>query len=340
MDLEMALICLCYNDKKKEELLMKILLGTYTRNSSEGIYEINLNTETNKLEDLKLVAKTSNPTYLDFDKDTKTVYSVYQDGDDAGIATWKQTKGEKLEKTSTITQEETPPCYVKYKKNENLVYTANYHLGKMTIYNEDSIEKEVQYEDGAHAHYTDFDPKTGLLYVCDLGNDKVYKYDGDKEIAHIRLEEGSGPRHIAFHPSLDRMYVFGELNNTVTVLDSDFNIYQIISTLEDEDEESSGAAIRITNDGSFLYASNRGEDSIITYAIKTSGELEVLETVSSEGEHPRDFSLSPDETYLVVANRDTNNLTLFKRDTETGKLELLEKDVHAPEAVCVLFLEK
>lgn len=319
---------------------MKILLGTYTRNSSEGIYEINLNTETNKLEDLKLVAKAGNPTYLDFDKDSNTIYSVYQDGDDAGIATWNRRSDGSLDKLTTITQEEKSPCYVKYNKKNNLVYTANYGLGKMTIYNEDSVEREVQYEDGAHAHYTDFDPKTGLLYVCDLGNDKVYQYDGDKELANITLEEGSGPRHIAFHPTLDRIYVFAELNNTVTVLDSDFNIYQIISTLEDENNESSGAAIRISKDGKFLYASNRGEDSIISYKVDDQGELEVLETVSSEGEHPRDFALSLDESYLVVANRDSNNLALFKRDTMSGKLELLEKDVHAPEAVCVLFVEK
>lgn len=315
---------------------MKILLGTYTRNSSQGIYEITLNTQTNKLEDLKLAAKVENATYLDYDKDTNTVYSVYVEGDTSGIASWNLKDDGHLEKLSTIARKEKSSCYIKYK--DGLVYTANYGLGKMTIYNDKTVEREVQYEDGAKAHFTNFDPKTGLFYVCDLGNDKVYKYDGDKELAHVRLVEGSGPRHIAFHPTLDRLYVFAELNNTITVLDSDFNIYQIISTLKDENTESSGAAVRITKDGNFLYASNRGEDSIISYTIDEHGELHVLETVSSEGEHPRDFALSPDEAYLVVANRDTNNLSLFARDASNGKLSLLEKNVHAPEAVCVLFV--
>lgn len=318
---------------------MKILLGTYTRNTSKGIYQIELNEKEAKLENLKLVAKTQNPTYLDYDADSKTVYAVYQNDKDAGIARFKRENDDSLKLIDAFAKEGNAPCYVKFDKDSGLMYDANYHLGKMTIYNDEGILKEVEYEDGAHAHFTDFDPKTSYLYVCDLGNDKVYKYKDNKEIEHITLEEGSGPRHIAFHPTLDRMYVFAELNNTITVLDSNFNIYQIISTLENEETKSSGAAIRITKDGKFVYASNRGEDSIISYTVNEDGELEKLETVSTYGEHPRDFALSPDEKYLLAANRDTNNLSLYSRNSVDGRLTLLEKDVHAPEAVCVMFIE-
>lgn len=315
---------------------MKILLGTYTRNSSEGIYEITLNTETKTLDNLKLVAKVDNATYLDYDPSTSTVYSVYQKGDQAGIAQWKREDDGQLEKLKTLTRKEVPPCYIKFK--DGLVYTTNYHQGKMTIYNEKDVEREVQYEDGAHAHFADFDPKTNLLYVTDLGNDTLYKYKGDKELDSVKLEEGSGPRHLSFHPRLDRIYALAEHKNTITVLDSDFNIYQIISTLKDEATQSDGGAIRISQDGNFLYASNRGEDTIAVFEIDKDGALKKIQSISTEGEHPRDFALSPDEKFLVVANRDTNNLSLYSKDKETGKLELLEKDVHAPEAVAVYFL--
>lgn len=318
---------------------MKILLGSYTRQSSEGIYEITLNTKSNQLENLNLIGKVGSPTYLDYNPKTKTLYSVYQKEDTGGLGTWKRLENGQLELVSSILSPGSAPCYVKYHDQDKLIYTANYHQGLMTIYNEEDIVREVQYEDGAHAHFTDFDPKTDLLYVCDLGNDKVYKYDGEKEVDQVRLEEGSGPRHIAFHPSLDRMYVFGELNNTITVMDSDLNIYQIISTLQDPETQSSGAAIRISSDGNFLYASNRGEDSIVSYTVDAKGDLKLLESLSTQGQHPRDFALSPDEKYVVVANRDSNNLSLFERNQESGRLTLLQKDVHAPEAVSVLFIQ-
>lgn len=316
---------------------MKILLGTYTRDYSQGIYEITLNTEKNKLEDLKLVGKVQGATYLDYDSNTRTLYSVYQEGDKAGIAKWKRKEDGQLEKLNTITRKEVPPCYVKLK--DGLVYTTNYHHGKLTVYNDETVEREVQYEEGAHAHYSDFDPKTGLLYVTDLGNDKIYKYNGDELLDSVRLEENSGPRHLSFHPLLDRIYVMAEHANTVTVIDSDFNIHQIISTLEKDEAVSHGGAIRISKDGKFLYASNRGQDTIAVFEIDRNGSLSKIQSISTEGEHPRDFALSPDEAYLVVANRDTNNLALYNKNQESGKLTLLQKDVHAPEAVAVYFVE-
>ncbi|CAM3739016.1 lactonase family protein [Erysipelothrix urinaevulpis] len=319
---------------------MKILLGAYTRNDSEGLYQIDLNETDQTLENLELLIKAENPTYLDYDKTNNTLYSVYQEGNLGGIGAYTFTEEGNLEKKYAITEEGTPPCYVKYDSQSGKIYDANYHHGKMNIYQNQTHIKTVQYEEGAHAHYTDFDPKTNVLYVCDLGNDKVYKYQNDEQIASIRLEEGSGPRHIAFHPTLDRLYVFAELNNTVTVLDSDFNIYQIITSLEHETNQSAGAAIRISNDGKFLYASNRGEDSLVVYAIDESGQLSIIQHISTFGEHPRDFDLSPDGQFLVVANRDTNNLSLYTRDQLTGLLTNVQKDIHAPEAVCVYFLDK
>lgn len=318
---------------------MKILLGTYTRNTSEGIYQIELNEETEQLENLQLVGNAQNPTYLDYDHDENKVYSVFQENDQGGVAVFKRDEDDLLELDHHFLTKGNPPCYVKYDKNSELIFDANYHMGTMNVYNDRGLFAQVEYEDGAHAHFADFDPKTGKLYVCDLGNDRIHQYSNNKESNRLNLEDNTGPRHIAFHPGLNRLYVFGELNNTITVLDDSLKKYQTISTLKNKDTESSGAAIKISNDGKYLYASNRGEDSIVIYEIKADGTLNTLDSISTFGEHPRDFSLSPDNNYLVVANRDTNNLTLYKRAKETGLLEVIQKDVHAPEAVCVLFIE-
>jgi 6-phosphogluconolactonase len=96
--------------------------------------------------------------------------------------------------------------------------------------------------------------------------------------------------------------------------------------------------VRITEDGKFLYSSNRGHNSIAVYAINESGHsLERIQLIASEGNTPRDFALDPTEQFIIVGHQDSDKLTLFERDAETGLLSLLQKDVYAPECVCITF---
>lgn len=317
---------------------MKILLGTYTRNTSEGIYSISLND--NKLSDLKLVAKATNPTYLDYDSSTKRLYSVYQEGDLGGVAVWDY-NGETAVLKQSYLDDGVQPCYVRFDKENNVLYDANYHLGRMRVYDEEGMEKEFKYDEGAKAHYVNMDPKSSDLFVCDLGLDTVHKYRLLNEIATYKTTPGMGPRHLVFHPEKPLIYILGELNNTIEVVeDQEFDLVKLqsVDMLNGLEVESSGGAIRISNDGKFVYASNRGHDSIVVFKVLEDGKLEFVQIESVYGEHPRDFAISPEGDYIVVANRDTNNLTLFKRDQSTGKLELLQKDVAAPEVVAVLFI--
>lgn len=322
----------------KWRITMKILLGTYTRNTSEGIYSIKLNND--KLEDLKLVAKATNPTYLDYDKGTHKLYSVYQEEDQGGLAVWNF-DGQEAQLAKTYLDSGVQPCYVRYDKENNVVYDANYHLGRIRVYDEEGMEKEFQYDEGAKAHFVNMDPKTSDLFVCDLGLDTVHKYRLLNEIATYKTSEGMGPRHLVFHPEKPLIYILGELNNTIEVVeDQEFELVklQTVDMLNGLDVTSSGGAIRISEDGKFVYASNRGHDSIIVFKVLDNGTLEFVQIESVYGEHPRDFAISPDGNYIVVANRDTNNLTLFKRDQVTGRVTLVQKDIAAPEVVSVLFI--
>ena len=187
------------------------------------------------------------------------------------------------------------------------------------------------------------------LAVCDLGTDRVYTYDvteaGEvEEVAVYVAEPGTGPRHLVFHPNKAIAYLFGELDSSVSVLsydetDGSFTQKQKVSTLpQDFDGENGGAAIRVSNDGRFLYASNRGHNSIAAFAIAEDGlSVETIQIISTEGDFPRDFALSPDGAYVVAANQNSDNLTLYRRDKENGLLTMIQKDVFAPEAVCVYF---
>lgn len=316
----------------------KILLGTYTKNTSEGIYSIDL--VNGHLVNLQLIAKAANPTYLDYDGKTGRLYSVAQSGDKGGVTVWDFNGNEAVELESYL-YDGVQPCYVRYDENEGVIYAANYHHGEFTVYGEGEIQKVIKYEKGSHAHYSDFDPKTNDVFVCDLGHDTVHKYRLLNEIATYKTSEGMGPRHLVFHPHAPYLYILGELNNTIEVVrDNEFELdhVQTISILPEGDHKSSGGAIRISKDGKFVYATNRGHDSITTFKVNDDYTLTFVSNNSVEGEHPRDFAISLDQEYVVVANRDTNNLVLFKRDTDLGTLTLIES-VDAPEVVAILFVE-
>lgn len=326
----------------KEITMTKILLGTYTKRISEGIYQIELDTNEQLLKNLNLIERVQNPTYLTYVSDMNTVYSVAQNNDQAGINGYEfdgeSTMHLKFSRMETIT----PPCYVAYDAQEKLIYDANYHKGKVMITREDgTLDKVIQYAQGAKAHFMDVDPKTGDVYVCDLGLDTVHKYRLLNEIATYKTETGTGPRHIAFHPSLPILYVFGELSSTITVLkDEEFELRKLqeISTLPEKQETNWGAAIKISRDGKFIYASNRADNTLSVLAVNEQGLLELVQNISTYGDHPRDFDLSKDDSYLVCANMQSDTLTLYSRDEKTGMLSLIQKDVFAPEVVCVKFI--
>lgn len=351
-----------YAKIKKEKLLEgfileKVLLGTYTRRESQGIYTIQLDTDKEMLSELTLVAQTDSPTYLAKSK-SENLYAVTSMDGQGGAAAFTSS----YQFMNAVTEEGAPLCYVAVDEERQLLYGANYHKGEITVSRilaDGSLEAlsslyhteptgPHKNQDHAHVHYTDLTPD-GRLVVCDLGTDRVYTYDvesdGTLTLANVwKGEDGMGPRHLVFHQNKKTAYLFGELDSTVRVLsynaeDGSFDERQKISTLpEDYTGENGGAAIRLSNDGRFLYASNRGHDSIAVFAVSEDGTaLTTTQIISSEGNFPRDFALDPSNKFVVCANQNTDNLTLYLRDPETGKLTLRQKNIYAPECVCVYF---
>ncbi|MEX1550711.1 lactonase family protein [Enterococcus sp. C50] len=337
-------------------MIEKIILGTYTRRVSEGIYTIDLDTEKKELSGLTLATKEVSPTYLAKSK-AGNLYTVTTVDGLGGAGAYDST----YQFLNAVTEEGAPLCYVAVDETRQLVYGANYHKGEVNVYRIldnggiEAVESLYHQEetgphknqDHAHVHYTDLTPDQRLV-VCDLGTDRVYTYDvAENEkltlAATFVAEPGTGPRHLVFHPTQPIAYLFGELDSTVSVLayqeNGSFEKLQKISTLpEDFTGENGGAAIRISNDGRFLYTSNRGHNSIAVFEISSNGEqLSAIQNISTEGDFPRDFALNSTNEFLVCANQNSDNLTLFTRDAQTGKLTLLQKDIYAPECVCVYF---
>ena len=320
-------------------MLEQILLGTYTRRASQGIYKIALDTTQGRLTEATLLLEETSPTYLALSQKGE-LFSVTSVDGEGGTAAY-QPEMDHFNLLNKVTEEGAPPCYVAVDENRQLVYAANYHQGIVHVYRilEDGSLEDAdkvihteptgphENQNNAHVHYTDLTPDQRLV-VCDLGTDRVYTYnvslDGKlSEIAQFVTEPGTGPRHLVFHPTKSLAYLFGELDSTVSVLsydetDGSFTELQKVSTLPaDYDAFNGGAAIRISSDGQ---------------------AIERIQLISTEGDIPRDFDLDPSEDFIVVANQDSDNLTLYRRNQETGLLEMIQKDVAVPECVCVLFV--
>ncbi len=156
------------------------------------------------------------------------------------------------------------------------------------------------------------------------------------------MAPGAGPRHLAFHPNENWLYVVNELDCTVTLVKRTENgLYETNSTIstlpKDYSEPNTCADIHISSDGKYLYVSNRGHNSIAIFSVSNKGgALELIGHESVKGDGPRNFSLSPDEKYLIVANQHTHNIVSFQRDKDTGLLNFVDQ-IEAPTPVCILF---
>ncbi|GIN39576.1 lactonase family protein [Heyndrickxia oleronia] len=350
----------------KSSSLLTGYVGTYTKGDSVGIYRFTLDAEQPQIKDVQVAAKLGNPTYLTISEDNRYLYSVIKDGESGGVAAYS-ISGEtgELKLLNSQLTEGASPCHVSVDKENNHVVTAHYHRGTVELY---KVNKEngmvasassiVQHEGSGpnkerqekpHVHYSGFTPDEKYIAVIDLGIDKLITYANNdgvlEEVSSLSVKPGSGPRHLEFHPNGKYAYLMTELSSEVITLSYDnetgsFKEFQYISTIPtDFTENNQGSAIHVTNDGRFVYVSNRGHNSIAVFSVnQESGELTFIEHTSTEGDWPRDFVLDPSERFVVASNQESGNLVLYKRNAATGKLELVQSDIAVPYPVCVKFL--
>ena len=353
-----------------------IYVGTYTGGASEGIYAVNLDMQTGRLEIAGLAAKLQNPSYLVFSMDGEYIYAVLEnesyEGETGGAAVALRTTGregslELLNIRSTIGR---GPCHLAVDSSNRHLYTANYSEGSVTMF---SLEADGRIGDvsgyikhkgsgpnkkrqeGPHAHCTVLTPDEEILCVVDLGIDRILMYDltgscreiSYKENGEQLIKPGSGPRHLVFHQNGRFAYLVNELSSDIAVLEYDaagkeFTLKQSISALpEDYNSISYCGAIKISPDGRFVYASNRGHDSIAIFRIDTeTGMLVPCGYQPTLGSYPRDFEFDPSGKYVIVANQQSGNLVSFYVNGETGMLEPTGNIISLDDAVCVKFTPK
>ncbi len=347
----------------------KFYVGTFTSGGAEGIYLCSFNSDTGEISLLKTFAGIENPSFLKISPDRKKLYAVTRLQKNSGkpegyVNAYAILHDGELQLLNSQSSNGSDPCYVDVSADGKFVAVANYGSGSTSLYrtNEDGslnpassviVNKgsgpNLSRQKSPHAHSIRFSPDGKQLFSADLGTDKLNIFNlkrGKLQPAKqqfVSLPPGSGPRHFDYHPGSSIIYVVNELISTVSVLQKKGKNLEVIQTVSTTPKDFTGttycAEVRVSNDGRHVYASNRGHNSISVLNVDpVSHKLNLLTTVSTEGEWPRHFTLSPDGKFLLVANQNSGNIVVFKINEKSGVPELTGFELKLPAPVCLEFL--
>jgi 6-phosphogluconolactonase len=351
-----------------------VYVGTYTDHGSKGIYAYRFNSSTGKLISLGLAAETAAPSFLAIDDGGRFLYAVNETGNFNGQPTGAvsaftiQAQTGKLSLLNQVSSRGADPAHIILDRTGKYALVANYTTGSVAVYpvlkdgrlgestsfvqhKGSSVNPERQ--KGPHAHAIAMSPDNRYAVIADLGLDQllIYPFDAAKGTLGanpqvMRTAPGAGPRHLVFSSDSRFFYVINEMRSIVVAYSYDaasgsMRELQTISTLTKNFSGSNTAAeIEIHPSGKFLYASNRGEDTIAVFAVDTqTGMLTHVETQPTGGKTPRHFAIDPTGSWLLAANEDSNNIVVFHIDQQNGRLTSTGDVVEVSSPVCVKFVE-
>jgi 6-phosphogluconolactonase len=338
---------------------------------SKGMYVCRFDATSGILSAPIVAAESVNPTFIAFHPTRPLLYAaneIYQfNGQPAGaVSAFSINPADgKLTLLNQVSSLGGGACYVKVDASGRNVLVANFGAGSVAVLpiapdgKLKTASAFVQEEGkgpsprqlGPHAHSFNPTPDGRLAVAADFGADKLFVYRFDPAAGtltphdppFVAIKPGSAPRHLAFSPDGKTAYLLNEITSTVTVLSYDsnkgrFQEQQTISTLPaDYTGANTAAEIQVHPSGKFIFASNRGHNSIAVLSVDVQGRLSDLHNYSVLGRTPRNFSLDPPGHWLIVANQDTNNVVVFAVDQQTGELKPNGQSVTIPAPLCVRF---
>ncbi|WP_027091738.1 lactonase family protein [Cohnella thermotolerans] len=320
-----------------------IFAGTYDSADREAIHLFKLNGETGEWSRSGGIAGIENPSFVAAHPHRNWLYAVSETEAGAVVAfRYDLDKGELIE-LGRQPSEGDAPCHLHVDRTGRWLLAVNYTSGSVCLYpiREDGavgpLADHIRHEgkgpredrqERAHAHSIFPIPNSDDWIVCDLGTDGLYVYRLDAERGKLvlrsitRTEPGAGPRHVAFHPTLSLVYVVEELACAVSAYRYDvaegqpFERLQTVPTLPDDYKgDNTCADIHLTASGEYLYASNRGHDSLAVYRVLADGLLRPTGHAPTLGRTPRNFAVIGDR-WLLAANQDTDTVVTFRLNEE------------------------
>lgn len=346
-----------------------LFIGTYTNSGSKGIYVYTFDASTGKAHWISNTEGVVNPSYLAIAPASSVLYTC-NETNEGGLSAFKFNRSNGtlrfLNKQSTGGDN---PAYVSVDNSGKWVIAGNYSGGSLAAFPVNKNGRLLPYsqlilhtgkgvnvnrQEKAHVHSTVFSPDGNYLFVPDLGIDKVmiYKFNPVAQQPmqaatppFVSTKPGSGPRHFIFHPDKKHAYLMEEMGGAVVAYNYKNGKLKQIQEIAAHPDTATGefgsADIHVSPDGKFLYASNRGnENNIAIFSInKATGMLTLSGFQSTMGVKPRNFMIDPSGKYLLVANQQTNNIVIFKRDMKTGLLKYTGEQIKIPEPVCLKMMK-
>jgi 6-phosphogluconolactonase len=351
-----------------------IFVGTYTNDkgsTSRGIYAFRWDADAGTLAPLGLAAATVNPSFLTLSPNHRHLYAVNEvdqyRGQKSGSVTSFAVQEGALKAINTVSSGGGGPCKITVDFTGKTAFVANYDGGSAASFRvlpNGALSKAVsrfqysghgadpQRQAAPHTHCTTVSPDNRYVLVNELGLDRISVYRLDPLTAVLTPNDppfyealpGSGPRSFTFHPGGKWAYSLNEIANTVDALawDAERGVLtrlQNITTLpEGFNGSNTTATVVVDSAGRFLYASNRGDNSIVVFSIDDrDGKLKTVQHVGCGGKTPRHFALDPGNQWLLVANQDSSNIVVFARNTRSGQLTPTGAEYPLGHPVCIVF---
>lgn len=347
-------------------------IGTYTNGDSKGIYGLKLDAD-GKARSLGLMAEVPNPSFVATDDRHRFLYALSEKTapkDPAGMLSSYaiDPRTGSLRFLNRVSAHGTVTGHLAVDHTGRWLIAANYGSGSVAVFglNADgsigamsdfhqhagaSVDPKRQM--GPHPHEAVLSADNRFLFIPDLGLDKVVVYRLDaasgkltpNDPAFTQTPAGFGPRHMRFDAKERFAYVLGEMGSKIVTMSYDrasgkLTPVQTINTLPDGfSGENNTAELAMSSDGRFLYASNRGHDSVSVFSIDPStGQLRIVGNTPTGGQIPRSIALTPDGRTLLAANQNSNTITLFHRDAASGALSATGQTLALPAPVCIFFV--
>ena len=346
-----------------------IFFGSYNwEKGSEAVYVYELDTVNGKLTKVASSSDVINPGYITISPDGKYIYAS-SDAKTPNYGTVSSFSFDPDKKSlSFLNQQKTGgenPVYVNVDKSDKWLINVTYNQPSISVFpllengKIDSIAQHFKFTEGSgvnptrqeksHTHSAVFAPDYKTVLFADLGADKIlqYSFDAnqkqpllDSKSSFINTKPGSGPRHITFSKDGKIAYSIEELAGMISVYDfSENNLKEIqrIATHPDKIKEGfESSDVHISPDGKFLYATNRGkENNIAIFKVLNDGKLESIGYQKTGGKHPRTFAIDETGKFIIVTNVNSQDVTVFRRNLETGMLKKVGKPVKINHPTCV-----
>lgn len=350
----------------RSNAMSTIYLGTYARGTSEGIYRVSFDAD-GTIGPATLAATVRNASYLAIHPTRPLLYTISEVGDFNGqktgvVVAYAIEADGGLRELNRQASGGQGPCFVSVGPDGRSVFVANYSGGSVamlsvnddgslkpagTIVRHEGKSVNPKRQDKPYAHSITPDPTGRFALACDLGTDEIIVYAVDSAAGTMarasvaKVDAGSGPRHLAFSIDGRSVYVVNELGNSIDRFnwtDGTLAWRQTIDTLpSDFADGNTTAEIAVHPSGKFVYASNRGDDSIACFRVAADGALESAGRQKSGGSKPRNFVISPDGHFLLASNQDGNNVVVFAIDAERGTLTPTGQELRLDAACCARF---